>query len=302
MLPTFPEFRKLAPDDMHRLEPYTSINRQYSTFNFNNLWAWDLSGQREISDLHGNLVIKFLDYDTGDPFLSFIGSNKSEDTVRELFVFAKKLGISPVLRYIAPECIPSQTNIFDIVPDPNNFEYVYSCMSIANAHGHELKNRRHAARKFLLGNPTAVFKLGELYDSSYRYDVKAVLDIWEMNKIHENKDVHFESERVAIQRMLNSQGAKHLTISAVFVSDKMIAFSIDEILEGGFALAHFVKADSAYKGIYEFINERTAEYLVSRNVHAWNWQQDLGIPGLRQLKMSYNPITILEKYSLSPRR
>ena len=38
------------------------------------------------------------------------------------------------------------------------------------------------------------------------------------------------------------------------------------------------------------------QYRAANGVEFWNWQQDLNIPGLRKLKMSYKPIGFLKKF------
>ena len=79
----------------------------------------------------------------------------------------------------------------------------------------------------------------------------------------------------------------------------MIGFSIDELLPNKFVMGHFIKADVRYKGIYEFLNEKTAGYLYINNYLDWNWQQDLGITGLRKLKKSYQPLKMFKKFKVT---
>ena len=59
-------------------------------------------------------------------------------------------------------------------------------------------------------------------------------------------------------------------------------------------------AESNTKNNVKSNAEKTAQYFESIKIKFWNWQQDLGISGLRNLKLSYRPVYILKKYEVSP--
>ena len=69
--------------------------------------------------------------------------------------------------------------------------------------------------------------------------------------------------------------------------NKIVAFSIGEMLNDDTAIIHFEKSDPTIRGLYQVINH---EFVV----HAWphttyiNREEDMGIPGLRHSKESYN--------------
>ena len=79
----------------------------------------------------------------------------------------------------------------------------------------------------------------------------------------------------------------------------MIGFSIDELLPNQYAISHFFKADSSYRGVYDFLNEKVAENLSNRGIALWNWEQDLGIESLKISKTGYRPVDFLKKYTVS---
>jgi hypothetical protein len=63
------------------------------------------------------------------------------------------------------------------------------------------------------------------------------------------------------------------------------------------ALIHFEKADPSIPGIYAFINQQ----FVHRNFMEMtyiNREEDMGIPGLRKAKESYNPVRMVHKYRI----
>src|SRR3989344_1777498 len=102
MILQFPEFRVVEVNDREAIESHTKQFFPYSDFNFTSLWAWDTSGERMISELNSNLVVRFTDYSTHEPFFSFLGIRETEHTARTLIDYAKAEGITPELR-LMPE-------------------------------------------------------------------------------------------------------------------------------------------------------------------------------------------------------
>ena len=61
---------------------------------------------------------------------------------------------------------------------------------------------------------------------------------------------------------------------------------------------HFEKAQLDIDGAYTAINCEFARYLRDRypNLRYLNREDDMGMEGLRQAKLSYHPVMLLEKY------
>ena len=89
MIPKFPNFKKLELTDKKEVEKITFKFPPYSDFNFTNMWSWNLKNEMGLSILNDNLVVKFIDYVNGQPFLSFLGDNLVNETVRELIIFSE---------------------------------------------------------------------------------------------------------------------------------------------------------------------------------------------------------------------
>jgi hypothetical protein len=61
------------------------------------------------------------------------------------------------------------------------------------------------------------------------------------------------------------------------------------------AVVHCEKGNINYSGIYAFINKALVQEHFS-NVSFINRQEDMGLEGLRQAKMAYNPTKLEKKY------
>ena len=300
MIPEFPNFKKIELLDKKEVEEFVSKFPPYSAFNFTNLWAWDIRSDREISKLNENLVIRFTDYETGEPFVSFLGTNKCEDTISMLLSFANNSKIFPKLRFIAEESIEYlQSSKFNVKDDRDNFDYLFSPAKLAELQGVKFKKIRRLARIFSEEYPGAVFQLEDLSDLLIQEKIHLMLRRWECRKKVQNKTCDLRFEERALNRLLKNAKSHELILSCVFLHNTMLGFSIDEILPNKNAIAHFIKADNSFKGIYEFFNRELAQYLSTLDIELWNWQQDLNIKNLREAKLGYRPVAFLKRYTIS---
>lgn len=300
VIPTFPEFRAIDISDRASIESHTHQYPPYSDFNFTSLWAWDTSGKRMISELNGNLVVLFTDYETQELFFSFLGVNEPEHTARELIEYAKTSGMSPILRLVPEESIVGmRKSVLVVKEDKNNFDYLYEIPKLATLRGSKFKGKRQIAARFERKYPNARFEIGDLSDMTIQKYIVSVLRSWGEKKKSENKKYELKYEEAAIKRLLKASDGHEIIISGVFLDDSMIGFSIDEILPNQYCIEHFSKAHNVHTGVYDFLNLKVAQHLEANNVSLWNWEQDLGIESLHRSKLSYRPVKFLKKYTIS---
>jgi hypothetical protein len=88
-----------------------------------------------------------------------------------------------------------------------------------------------------------------------------------------------------------------------YVGQRPVGFTLGEENSLGTSyVIHFEKAVDVdtYKGLYQFINQTFSSFLPEK-YETINREQDLGQPGLRRAKESYNPIGFVKKYRVSKR-
>ncbi|MCB9810922.1 MAG: DUF2156 domain-containing protein [Candidatus Nomurabacteria bacterium] len=287
--------------DKPEIDSYTNRYKPYSDFNFTSLWSWSINNERQVSVLNGNLVVYFTDYETNYPFLSFLGTNSTENTIVALINWAKAEGLSSTLSLVPQEVVdqlPVDTE-FLIEEDIDNFDYIFDVSELSYLEGRKYKTKKHLSRIFLNNNPDAVFEVFRYDDIGDVNRLLLLVEDWEKNKISNGKSDAKLQEKIGLKRLVDTlRRDENIVISTLTLDGKIRAFSIDEILVAGYATSHFVKADITYRGIYEFMNEKIAEYLHKNSVVYWNWEQDLGVKGLRSNKLSYRPVDFLKKYKI----
>ena len=133
---------------------------------------------------------------------------------------------------------------------------------------------------------------------SDKQDIICIVSSWINNKNIPQTEANNELE--AIKRAIANADILNLTGLILRVSNVPMGFSIVEKISTKFAIYHFQKTllDISNLDIYLTINQ--AQSLANEGVKYINWEQDLGIPGLRILKKSYYPSDLLRKFSIKP--
>ena len=82
----------------------------------------------------------------------------------------------------------------------------------------------------------------------------------------------------------------------LLVDGKVVAFTMGSEISPRVFDVHFEKAMAEYDGAYTVIHQEFA----ARNLASYeyiNREEDMGIPGLRKAKLSYQPVFLVEKYA-----
>lgn len=294
MIPEFPKFKKLELTDKKKVEKFTSKFPPYADFNFYNIYSWDLKDEMGLSILHDNLVVKFTDYLNGQPFFSFLGKNMVNETARELIIFSKNNYKTDILKLV-PEMTANflDKSEFDIVSDTDSRDYVYSISHLASMNVWTKTSLSKGIKRFVKENPDYVVKQNSIQDISEDIYLE-MFKKWSGNKNIKN---HFElNEYKALKRIFQIKD-KNIKIISLFLKDTLIGFTLFEILVDDYAISHFAKADiSCHSSVYNVLNWEEAKILKKQGIKYYNWEQDLGIEGLKKSKMKYKPNFFLNKF------
>jgi hypothetical protein len=88
----------------------------------------------------------------------------------------------------------------------------------------------------------------------------------------------------------------------IHVDGQPAGFSVHEPISKHYALSHFHKTLSHFRNIDVFLTNYAAQDLLARGYKYVNWEQDLGVPGLKKSKQSYRPLKMLKKYSVAAKQ
>ncbi len=294
MIAKFPELTKLGINHQKEVQTYTDKFEPYSDFNFTSLFCWNVDGSTEISDLNENLVIKLPDYLTGEPVYSLIGDQKIDESLNALLEITRKINLVPelVIEHI------SKVADLQIEKDRDQFDYIYHIVGQADMSGGHFKVKRNKVSKFFrtYGDDLILKKINFKNEETKQEIIKTFND-WTVNK--EKKDDDFHREKKALQQLLDYSPQLHGLVGIqVFIDGTCIGFSINELVQKDFAICHFQKAILDFAHVDVFLSNIVAKELKHYGCKYINWEQDLGIPGLRELKESYLNESFLTKYTI----
>jgi len=301
-IPRYPIFQKLKLNHKSGIEKITHKFFPYSDYNFTSLWTYNTDESLEISLLNNNLVVKFVDYLTNKPFYSFIGNNQIIRTANILINLAIKKNFPPLLKLIGEQVIKSEkkiNNFFLIKEDSDNHDYIVSAKDIAILDHLKFKRKRYLVDRFKNKYPGYTVKRIDLRNPIYQ---KMFLDfflVWEKSMNKKKSETHNEIE--AIKRLLKNIDILKEEALGIFLNNKLIAINAFEICHKSYGVSSFQKADKQYTGVYAMISHETAKHLHSKGIKFINYEQDLGIEGLRLSKSLWKPIHFLKKYIIAPK-
>ncbi len=298
-LPIFPKFEPLSIDHKDLLQAIADKFPSYSDFNFISLFSWDINQSVLVSELNGNLVIKFSDYVTKSSFYSFLGINELENTIETLIKYSSDYGTGPELVLVPDSVIkslPPETALkLDISEDRDNHDYILSVADLVEFRTNKYRGKKNLLNRFEkeYGDQVRSEEI-DLSDISKRKEVIELLTEWQKSRKKNMKEV--DNEFLAIKRGLAHSDILRLEAFGIYINERLVAFTLFEILPNKIAVIHFDKADVRYTGVYEHLKHNLAKHLATLDVETINYEQDLGIEGLRRAKESYHPIEYLKKY------
>lgn len=180
-----------------------------------------------------------------------------------------------------------------ITANRNMYDYLYTREDLMTLKGKKYQPKRNHINQF---------------SNRYEYTTKQLtkndkqsclemLQTWreqEMNISPEYKR-DYDDEKYVIEYLFDWFDELEIFGLSLYVQDKMVAFSIGSPINHDTFDTHVEKADRNYMGSYTVINKEMAIQMPPQFIYI-NREEDKGIMGLRQAKLSYHPYQLIEKY------
>lgn len=302
MIPQFPEYTAISLANKDEYELFIHQFQPYSDFNFVSLYSYDTEADAQLSNLNGNLIVRFRDYLSNEPFYTFLGNKYLVETANELLVAASRNNYRDTLQLIPESVIRSEPKLsetFLVSEDDANHDYILSVPALATFQGTKYANRRHQANKFENTFIHAKIVHLDLPSDVVQSQIVTLFKEWERGKGEEPDDMNHEL--LAIKRLMAASRVLKLVSVGVYMGKKLIGFAVAEVLPRGYGIFHFVKGHPDYRGVTEILYRQIGREMKNWNCEYLNIEQDFAFPGLRMSKQQWNPIAFLKKYTIKAR-
>ncbi|MBQ3403010.1 MAG: DUF2156 domain-containing protein [Synergistaceae bacterium] len=289
------DFRNLTWQDKDTCSRYYQASPvHYAEYSFFGLWAWQHSYPIEIAETGGTLCW----FRSGGPLPGIFGPSGNWDAVTDWDAELSHFKPGDVV-YDVPAKVREILNGRDnlrFTEDRDQHEYVYRVQDMVALKGKAYAHKRNRVRAFLDGYewdyyPITPADFGEVMDFQERWRAHRMLTMTE------EEVASLADEDTAIQNALDKWEDFRFMGGMLKVDGKIIAYTIAEELDPENLDVRFEKAFPEYAGSYQAINYM---FLKEQGTgYTWvNREEDMGEPGLREAKISYNPAMMLEKYQM----
>lgn len=289
-------FREVSIEDKCMWNSYLSLSDiSFCDFSFLNICSWKFYYQTELAEWKGYLLIRHY-FDDNYHYFYPIGDGNIVEVLNDLKTFAFETHHSFLMDCLTIEQLEEIKTIsihpFSFSLDRNFSDYLYRREDWIALKGKRLQSKRNHLKRFLQ-NYEYEYKP---YTDAYLNDCISLTKQW----MKENPELNWNSmnnELQVIRFALNNLEQLGGCGGTLWVDGRLVAFSLGSPINKDTFVVHIEKANTSYEGIYVAMGNIFAQNLPG-NYTFLNREDDMGLKGLRQSKLSYSPHKLLAKFSI----
>jgi hypothetical protein len=287
-------FKPITIKDKEAITAYTRSSSYLNCdFAFSNMCSWRFLYDSEFAVDEDFLFIRFYikqyrvymcPIGNGDPKRAF---EKIEADAAANDYPLRIFGVIPAGKEMLETLFPGN---FTFTANRNYFDYIYLREDLSALKGKKYQPKRNHINKFKKNYTYTYLPITpDMVPQCLQLEQKWMLS----NHTEQDADsLKFENRSMVFA--LNNFDALDLTGGAIFVANEMVAFTYGSPINQFTFGIHVEKADIRFEGVFSVINQEFAARLPEQCLYI-NREEDLGLPGLRQSKLSYQPAILLEK-------
>ena len=180
-------------------------------------------------------------------------------------------------------------------PDRDGFDYVYAIDDLADLKGRKFQKKRNHVHKFQASHPDC---LSVPLEKENLPQAQEMVAQWFRQRLAEDPHGDYLLEQIALSRAFRHFEALGMEGLMLVENGQVLAVTLASRLSENTMDVHFEKAREDVDGAYAAVNCEFARHLRLKHPELafLNREDDLGLPGLRQAKLSYQPHHMEEKY------
>ena len=289
-------FHSLTLFDRETMQAVTlPSGRRNCNYNFANLVGWQFWYYTEVCVLENAVVLRYT-FDGRRAYMVCTSEALSHELIEDLLDDSNGdltlIGLedSQVAQLSIINCQLSITT----EPARDQYDYIYRRTDLATLHGGHLNAKRNHIHRFRAEHPDFEYRplTPELFDECRR-----LTEIWQAEKNENNGSTGspqgtIDAEHRVMETIFSNWDALGMIGGSIFVDGRMVAFTYGSAVTTDTFDVCVEKADRHVEGAFTIINQQFAEHLPEQYIYL-NREEDMGIPGLRQAKLSYHPEILL---------
>ncbi|HOF88851.1 MAG TPA: phosphatidylglycerol lysyltransferase domain-containing protein [Armatimonadota bacterium] len=297
MIPRFPAFKPIELTDRDAVEAFLAAHPPLaSEYTFTNLFAWRETYRYQLAAFGDGFLILKTDHAGRPALLQPLVAAEKRAAVLAALEYLRGLGAAPVIERAGEDFLAGEDWAswpVTVTEDRDNADYVYSVPELIALKGEKYHDKKNLLHQFEKRYPGAHYVplAPELIGRSLLFQHE-----W----CEERECAHndgLQQEMCAVFQMLTHFESLSAVGGAIELDGRLIALTLGERLNAETFVIHIEKAKPGVAGLYQAINREFLAHAVLDYPYV-NREQDLGIPGLRKAKLSYNPVRMVMKYRI----
>ncbi|MCD8211011.1 MAG: GNAT family N-acetyltransferase [Prevotella sp.] len=307
------KFSEITEDDKDLIQSYTLTSEwQNCDLSFPNLVSWKFLYDTQFSIVEDYLVIRFwidgeLTYmmpmpkphrlEDGTEERDFSQFYKVIQLLREdSALMGQRFSMLTVKDYLEDILEKNFPDTFLFCLNRDRQDYIYLREKLVSLAGKKLQSKRNHVNKFKSLFPQ--YKYKELTPQIIP-QCHELARLWKLQALEGSpeEEENLLWELRSMKRAFNRWEKLGFLGGAIFVDEKLIAFSYGCPINQNTFDVCVEKADISYPGAFNIINQEFCKHIPEEYTFI-NREEDLGDEGLRRAKLSYRPEKLLEKCNI----
>lgn len=291
------EFKPIRLEDRAVIERYTMTSGITNCdLAFANMYCWQFMYHSAWAEIDGFLVIRFR-IDGGEKigYMQPVGTGDFAPLIpmlrEDAHAHGQRLRIIGLTDEGCEMIRQMHLGLFAFESRRALEDYIYRAEDLRTLAGRHYQPKRNHINRFLTEYPD--YRYEELTPERFGACLQLERE-WRRGRGGHTSELC--AEQRAMQRAFDHFEELGLRGGCVYVGDRMAAFTFGSAVNDHTFDTHVEKADTEYDGAFTIINKLFAEHLPPHYTLI-NREEDLGIPGLRQAKLSYHPVVIQHKFT-----
>ena len=280
-------WKRLLTESRAEINEFLENRFETSDLNFTNFYLWSFSENIEYAIQDDVLYIRGY-YEGKEYYFAPISRERNQKKIIDAVKWIKNK--NGKLVFIPEEYAQFSEGDFELKEERDSFDYIYLREDLAFLKGRKFSSKKNKVNKFI---KTYEYTYEKISDINIE-EVRAFQQKWSENR---KEDEIILSETLGIEGVLNNYEKLKLRGGVLKVDNRIVAYAIGEKLTENMGVVHIEKGDFEYMGSYQMINMLLAREEFP-DVEFLNREDDFGSLGLREAKLSYQPIKFLKKYSI----